>query len=236
MATLDGSTPRTVAPRTATHRAQLHTGAGALPAFQPHQDGPGGRRAVRRFPSLPAIQGTGAAPGGPGRALSTIQAPGGALPRGAAAVPLLGGSMPRAAAPRMAAHRAQLHGGAAARSPITPTDSAAAQICVVSTRRTAQAGARLTPPPGAKKFEGQGRKTAWPLACEIFSPMGDPGGPGAPACVDGAAPSWAALGVVPDSGTGIGKQRRSRNLSAKKRVPLGHSLFQSALCSSRLYL
>ncbi len=37
---------------------------------------------------------------------------GGALPWGAAAVPTLGGSMPRAAAPRMAAHQAQLHAGA----------------------------------------------------------------------------------------------------------------------------
>lgn len=55
--------------------------------------------------------------------LPTIQAQGLPPPRGAAAVPTLGGSTPRAAAPRMAAHRAQLHAGAVSFLSSAPQDS-----------------------------------------------------------------------------------------------------------------
>lgn len=55
---------------------------------------------------------------------------------------------------------------------------------------------RGTPSPTPKKFCEQSRKTVWPLACKIFSPMGFPGSRGA------VARPRPQLGAVPDSDTG----------------------------------
>ncbi len=69
-ALLNGFTSRVAAPRMAAHRAQLHAGAGALPALQPHQEGRGSWAAACPL-SLPAMRGIGTAPGGPARTLPT---------------------------------------------------------------------------------------------------------------------------------------------------------------------
>lgn len=62
---LDSSTPRAAAPRMAVHRAQIHAGAVPFRPSNPPRTGQEGREAVRRFPPLPAMRGTGAAQGVP---------------------------------------------------------------------------------------------------------------------------------------------------------------------------
>ena len=142
-------------PRMAAHWAQLHAGVVSRSSITPTgsvaaqirtasttRTAQEGRDVVRRpVLPLPAMRGAGAATGSPGDALPAIRARAVPSNRGTAAVPLLDDSVPRTTAPRMAAHRAQLHAGAGA-LPAHPGrgTGSAAQICAANTSRTGQEG------------------------------------------------------------------------------------------------
>lgn len=134
---LGGSMPRTAAPRTATHRAQIRSKAGTLPAHSGHPADTE-TQIPTASPDRPAQEGRELGGGlcfvpcscppcgAHGRhheaqgALSHHPGPGGSLPLGAVAVPLLDGFTSRVVAPRMAAHLAQIHAVAVPFLPSAP--------------------------------------------------------------------------------------------------------------------